>query len=161
MQRKRKKGKEESGNVRPLWSHPRCRSKIRGRKRSLSSSESRLLRGIALCRCLWLWQENCVCSAYVCLCVCIWVFIKGVCGSVWVFLCICVHVYLRWHRGWSHLQTEWHMVPCFLAILGDKWAGESTVNAGFVEGLGVAMGGLCLTISSACVSVCVHVYFDP
>ncbi len=62
---------------------------------SLSSSESRLLRGIALCRCLWLRQENCVCSVRVC--VCIWVFIKRrwmrQCLSVPVRMCVCECVF--------------------------------------------------------------------
>ncbi len=49
------------------------------------------------------------------------------------------------------------MVPCSLAITSDKWAGESTINVGCVEGLGGAMGGLCLTISSACVYLCMSI----
>lgn len=35
------------------------------------------------------------------------------------------------------------------------------MNAGRVEGSGVAMGGLCLTISSACVHVCVCACLFP
>lgn len=77
---------------RPLWSHPRCTSKIRGRKRSLSSSENRLLRGIAVCRCLWLRLGNCVCRVRVCACVfaCMRMVVHvGVC----VYACVCVCVF--------------------------------------------------------------------
>lgn len=69
--------------------------------------------------------------------------------------CAYVWVYLRWHRGWSHLQTEWHMVPCFLAITSDKWVGGSTVNAGHVKGWGSNGRALLNDLICACVCVCV------